>query len=91
MAITKTYKVYGATGHRQHQSFTPSVLWDFSTEEHTRIIDIRNSDKTGTNDYTIVAITCDTAEACENEIWGQVSDGYFENARVGNVEEVENA
>lgn len=90
MAVTKTYKVYGMTGHRQHVSFEPSVVYDFSSEECTRILDIRNSDKTGTNEYTIVVVTRNTAEECENEIWGQVSDGIFENARVGKVEEIAN-
>ena len=47
-----------------------------------------NSDITGTNDYSLVKITRNTEEECELEIIGQVSDGIFENSRIGKVERV---
>ena len=88
--MTKAWKVYGAEGHRQRESFGESVHYDFSDAEHgTRIIDIDREDVTGTNDYVIVRITRDTEEECRDEFWGQVSDGIFENSKVGLIEEVE--
>lgn len=87
--ITRTWKVYGANGHRQRESFNKSYTYDFSdNEDGTRIIEVQNADKTGTNDYSIVKITRDTAEECEQEFWGQVSDGIFENCRVGEIVEM---
>lgn len=86
---TRTWKVYGRTGHRQATSFDESHTYNFSSNSRgTRIIELINSDKTGTNEYTIARITCDSAEACERELWGQISDGIWENYRVGKVEEV---
>lgn len=85
---TRVWKVYGAYGHRQKESFYPSYIWDFSKENNIRIIEVENSDKTNTNEYTIVRITRNTAEDCEKEFWGQVSDGIFENLRTGKIEEI---
>lgn len=88
MAVTRAWKVYGRSGHRQKMSFSPSVRWDWSTEEETRIFEAENADKTGTHDYTIVRITCDSAAACARELSGQITDGYFENAFTGDVVEI---
>ena len=85
---TRSWKVYGAPGHRQRVSFRPSFKYDFSKNGIIRIIEVDNCDITGTNDYSIVRITCDTAEECERELLGQISDGIFENSRVGGFEEV---
>lgn len=84
--VTMAWKVYGAEGHRQKESFSPSYRWDFSKGEYTRVIEVENSDKTGTNAYSLVRITMDTAEECEKELDGQVSDGIFENSRTGRIE-----
>ena len=90
MSVTRTWKVYGADGHRQKASFSPSVKWDWSNDTlGTRIFEAENSDKTGTNDYTVVRITRNTAEECFRELNGQLSDGYFENVRYGDVVEEE--
>lgn len=86
--VTRTWKVYGIDGHRQRHSFVPSYVWNFSKDNKTRIIEVENSDKTGTNEYTIVRITRDTADECERELYGQISDGIFEDSRVGRFEEV---
>lgn len=88
MAITKIWKVYGAEGHRQRLSFGESARYDFSRDGKIRIIEIETADKTGTNDYVIVKITRDTADECDRELDGQLSDGFFENSRYGKVEEV---
>ena len=86
--ITRIWKVYGAEGHRQRESFNKSYKYDFSKENDVRIIEIENSDKTGTNDYSVVKITRNTSEECQDELDGQISDGIFENSRVGIVEEI---
>lgn len=89
MSVTRTWKVYGAAGHRQRESFAPSVRYDWSNErDGTRVVEVVNADKTGTHDYTVVRITMDSAELCEQELHGQLLDGIFENSRVGAVEEI---
>ena len=86
--VTRAWKVYGWDGHRQIVSFSPSFSDDFSEEGDFRIISVYNSDKTGTNDYTIIRITRNTAEECLDELIGQLSDGIFENVRFGKIEEI---
>lgn len=88
MAVTRTWKVYGADGHRQRESFNNSYKYDFSTENNTRIIEVLNADTTGTNDYSVVKITRNTPEECDREFRGQLTDGIFENSRVGDVVEI---
>lgn len=89
MSVTRSWKVYGAAGHRQRVSFFPSVRCDFSNErDGVRVIEEINADRTGTHDYTIMRITRDTAELCERELLGQISDGIFEDSRVGAWEEI---
>lgn len=87
---TKKWKVYGAEGHRQRESFHPSVRYDWSNSENgTRIVELQNADTTGTNDYSVVIITRDTEELCDLELEGQLSDGIFENSRFGKIEVVD--
>ena len=87
--VTMAWKVYGRDGHRQRASFGKSFVWDFSTEENPRIIEVENSDKTGTNEYCVVRITRNTEDECRRELDGQISDGLFEDSRVGDVVELE--
>ena len=84
--VTRSWKVYGADGHRQRESFFPSEHYDFSDGDNTRIIDVLNSDRTGTNEFSIIRITRNTAEECEHEFYGQLYDGVFENSRIGKIE-----
>ena len=87
--VTRTWKVYGSEGNRQRESFAPSVVYDWSCEkEGTRIVEVINSDRTGTNNFCIVRITRNSAELCEEEFEGQLTDGIFENCSVGYVEEI---
>ena len=87
--FTRTWKVYGRAGHRQAVSFQKSRMWDFSNQTiGVRIIDILNSDITGTNDYTIIRISRNTAAECKDELRGQISDGLFENVGTGKVIEI---
>lgn len=90
MPVTRTWKVYGASGHRQRESFCDSYRRDFSKGAEIRIIEVFNSDKTHTNDFSIVRITRNTPEECELELDGQISDGIFENSWAGRIEEIEN-
>lgn len=84
----KNYKVYGLDGHRQRESFFPSSFNDLSYEGKTRIIEVFNSDETGTNDFSILRITCDTEIECDTEFYGQLFDGVFENSNVGGFVEI---
>lgn len=87
--VTKVWRVYGAEGHRQRESFEESYVWDFSNDrDGIRIIAVDNADKTGTHDYSLVSITRNTAEECDAELDGQITDGIFENSRTGRVEVV---
>lgn len=88
--VTRTWRVYGVEGHRQRESFDNSYKYDFSENGRTRVIEVFNADKTGTNDYSLVRITMNTADECEEELEGQVTDGIFENSRTGKIVEVEN-
>ena len=88
MEVTRTWKVYGANGHRQRASFAPSATFDWSSEGDVRKVALENADMTGTNEYVIIRITRNTAEECERELDGQISDGFFENCVVGKVIEI---
>ena len=93
---TRVWKIYGmydgVKTHRQRESFKPSQKYDFSDQKvGTRVIEVINSDRTGTNEYSIIRITRNTPEECEEELNGQLSDGVFENSRIGNIEEVTDA
>lgn len=86
--VTRIWKVYGREGHRQRESFNSSYKHDFSNNNETRIIEVLNSDRTGTNEYSVIRITMNTPAACERELRAQLSDGVFENAKFGIVEEI---
>lgn len=88
MKVTRSWKVYGTEGHRQRESFFPSYRYDFSEPGETRIIEVENSDKTGTNEYSVVRITSDSYVECYNEFSGQLTDGIFENSRTGKIVEI---
>ena len=79
----KTWKVYGAEGHRQRESFFESYTHDFSDDKvGTRIITVENSDVTGTDMYSLISIIRNTEAECDEELDGQISDGIFENSIV---------
>jgi hypothetical protein len=86
--IKRSWEIYGIPGHRQRESFNKSVKYDWSEKEKVRIIEVENSDITGTNEYTIIRITCNTYEECEDELEAQISDGIFENSNIGRIEEI---
>lgn len=83
--MIKAYKIFGADGHRQKQSFNKSMaITTFSGHKCV----ILNADKTGTNEYSILVVEADTDAECEELVSGQISDGFFENSRTGKVEEI---
>lgn len=79
MPVTRAWKVYGADGHRQRESFHPSESYNWSDENRTRILEVINSDKTGTNQFTIIRITRDSAKECESDgkCYSLISDRCF--------------
>ena len=93
MAITRTWRIWGADGRPQAWSFQPSSTYDWSEGPWSdgsgvRIVEIVNADKTGTHEYSELRITRPTAELCVKELYGQLSDGFWENCRYGKVEEI---
>ena len=88
MAVTRAWKIYGKDGHRQRESFGESYRLDFTEDNNVRILEVLNSDVTGTNEYSIVIITRNTAEECKSTLFGQLDDGAFENSRTGKEEEI---
>ena len=86
--MTRTWRVWGVNGHRQRESFEPSYKYDWTEGENIREVEVENSDKTGTNEYSIIRITRNTAEECEAELEGQLSDGIVESVNYGKVEEL---
>lgn len=88
MAVTKAWKIYGKDGHRQRESFGESYRLDFTEDNNVRILEVLNSDVTGTNEYSIVIITRNTAEECKSTLLSQIDDGAFENSRTGKEEEI---
>lgn len=83
--MIRVFRVYGVDGHRQRESFSPSI--NFTTSNGNKVW-IRNSDLTGTNDYTEVVIQANTNERIIRVLKSQIDDGIFENSRVGKVIEV---
>ena len=78
------FVVFGAGGHRQRESFNSSR--SFETERAA--VEIFNSDRTGSNLYTLMQITAETVEDCRREMEGQITDGVFENSRTGEIQEI---
>ena len=82
-------KVYGEEGHRQRASFGYSSFYDFGEKGFlTRKVNVLKEDVNKTNDYAIIICDCDTRRDACREASGQLSDGAFENCRVGKRETV---
>lgn len=80
-----TFRVYGADGHRQAESFNKS----FSATSWNGIsFEVKNADITGTNDYSVISFEADNDFDARAELDKQLSDGVFENCRFGIIEEV---
>ena len=83
--MKKVFKVYGAEGHRQRESFNPSFYQKLSGNSEIHVI---NSDYTGTNEYSIAIVKASTEKECYHIFESQLSDGVFETSRVGRWEEI---
>lgn len=83
--MIKIYKVNGAAGHRQRESFYPSYK---VTTISNVTISVINSDVTGTNQYSLMKLEGDNETQLEDEFEGQLSDGVFENSAYGITEEI---
>lgn len=81
--MTKKFKIYGANGHRQRESFCQS----YTLCVNNTSIAVVNSDITDTNEFSIVIITADTAEEIALALDGQLWDGIFENSKKGDIVE----
>lgn len=86
--VTRTWKLYGLYGQSQTISFVKSLRYDFSDIDKICIIEVKNSDITHTNEYSIISITCDTKEDCLNELIMQITNGIFSKTRIGKIEEI---
>jgi hypothetical protein len=83
--MIKMYKVNGAAGHRQRESFYPSYKFEDFEKIKTTVL---NADITETNNYSIVIFEADTKEKIEKALDGQLYDGIFENSNFGEVIEI---
>lgn len=79
-------KVYGRTGHRQKMSFNRSIFSKWAYPDDITRINILNADITGTNEYSVVIITCENKDKAHSTLNGQISDGAFENYNTGYIE-----
>ena len=75
--ITKAYKFLTPSLSKNDSSFYGD--WSNQNGDGTRIFEVFNGDLTGHPSFTMIRITRDTEEEVEDELYGQMSDGYFEN------------
>ena len=74
--VTKTWKVSTPNISKK----LPTARYDWSNRQSgTRIFEVFNKDTTGHN-YSIVRITRDTAALCDEELAGQIRNGYFKGS-----------
>ncbi len=50
--VTRSWRIYGADGHRQRESFFQSHRYDWTEGNNVRIVEVENADKTKTNEYS---------------------------------------
>lgn len=82
--VVTIYDVYGADGHRQRASFGESTV--FHTTSGSDIVCLCEED-THTNEYVRMIIYSPDKLIAKNELEMQLTDGVFENCRVGAVVE----
>lgn len=84
--MIKAYKIFGAEGHRQKQSFNASRQFVTFSGIKTTVL---NADYTGTNEYSVLIVEAADEFACDEAMNGQFSDGLFENSKTGKVEAID--
>lgn len=87
----KAFRVYGKEGHRFRGSFFESRILSLSGFPAV-IMNVINSDITGTNEYSVLKFTCMFGElpneAFEHIAEVQAYDGIFECCTIGDIVEV---
>lgn len=87
----KAFRVYGKEGHRFRGSFFETRSLSLSGVPAV-IMDVINSDITGTNEYSVLKFTCMFGElpiqAFEHMAEVQAYDGIFECCTIGDIVEV---
>ena len=71
--ITRFYRI----NFLEKADLKSSYKQNLAEDGQTKLIEVQNSDLTGTNDYSLVKITCDTAEECDLTMQSLVYDGKF--------------
>lgn len=86
----KAFRVYGKEGHRFRGSFFESQIVLLSGFPPV-MMHVMNSDKTGTNEYSVLKFTCMFGElpneAFEHIAEVQAYDGIFECCTIGDIVE----
>lgn len=77
-----TYAVFGAKGHRQRESFSPSHA--FIDWGNTATV-VLNADVTGSNLYSLLIVEAEDWHEAAHRANAQIMDGAFENSVVGDV------
>lgn len=87
----KAFRVYGKEGHRFRGSFFESRILSLSGFPAV-MMNVINSDITGTNEYSVLKFTCMFGElpneAFEHMAEVQAYDGIFECCTIGDIVEV---
>lgn len=87
----KAFRVYGKEGHRFRGSFFESRILSLSGFPAV-MMNVINSDITGTNEYSVLKFTCMFGElpneAFEHMAEVQAYDGIFEGCTIGGIVEV---
>ena len=74
-SVTRAWKVWSSIYELVKEE--KDLHYDWSNAEcGTRTVDIQPSEENG---FVVVSITRNTAQECERELEGQLSDGLFEN------------
>lgn len=81
-----TARVYGRDGHRFKGSFLDST--EFTTWRGSRVIH-KGADKLGTHEYSEITIFENDVDSAHYALEAQLSDGLYENYRVGRIEIIE--
>lgn len=89
MTTTRMWRIYGSGGYRIHESFFKSRKLNYSRLGFISVIEIFNSDVTGTNQYTDVRIQCYTPEECERELLDLLQYGVLRKSRIGEIIEID--
>lgn len=84
MAVRIRFRVFLAPDSRE-LLFGKSVTHDGSDEKKIRVVELRNCDLTGTNEFCEMIITRDSLDDCMEEMREQIMDGLFKDHLIKNV------